>query len=273
MGTKRPRPEGDESLASELSAFFECPVCFDTMRRPIAQCRNGHLLCFSCQRRVSECPTCRGPLSDVRALAMEHMAEKIPLRCKYSSEGCTARPALSDKPLHEEGCEFRPCPCIYPQTGCQWMGPINHIRAHVCVSHIDLPVLRGEKVKFVVADLNSPSSCHWRTMQSCFNRNFVLVLQKWHIGRYELFSLLVQLIGTKMMTSKYTYHIDLRGNNRQLTWKSRPACIFDDPAAALRNKECLIFDAMQFATNGKLSVDVTVGVAAGAVLDALFHST
>lgn len=152
------------------------------------------------------------------------------------------------------------------------MGPVNHIRAHVCVSHIDSPVLRGEKVKFVVADLNS-SSRQWRTMQSCFNRNFVLVLQKWQIDRYELFSLLVQLIGTKVMTSKYTYHLDVRGNNRQLTWKARPMCIFDDPAEAFTNKDCLIFDAMQFAKGGKLSVDVTVGIAPGAVLDAVFHDT
>lgn len=272
MSTKRLRSEDDDSLALELSSFFECPVCFNTMTQAIAQCQNGHLLCFSCRGKVSQCPTCRGPISDVRARAMEQMAEKISQRCKYSAEGCTARPALRDKQYHEEICEFRPCPCIYPQTGCQWTGPLNDMRAHVFVSHSDLPVLRGEKVRFVVADLNT--SCrHWRAMQSCFNQNFVLVLQKWVIGNHELYTLLVQLIGTKKMTNKYTYHLDVRGNNRQLTWKARPVCIFDDAEEALRSKDCLMFNAMQFATGWKLSVDVTVGIAAEAVLGTLFHST
>lgn len=83
----------------------------------------------------------------------------------------------------------------------------------------------------------------------------------------------MQLIGTKKMTDKYTYHLDVRGNNRQLTWKARPLCIFDDAEEAVRSKDCLMFDAMQFATGWKLSVDVTLGIAPGAVLDALFHST
>ena len=51
-----------------------CPVCFEEMSREtkIAQCLNGHHLCWGCKEKLSknECPSCGLPV-DGRAFGME----------------------------------------------------------------------------------------------------------------------------------------------------------------------------------------------------------
>ncbi|KAK1882257.1 E3 ubiquitin-protein ligase Siah2 [Dissostichus eleginoides] len=67
----------------ELTALFECPVCFDYVLPPILQCQAGHLVCNACRQKLSCCPTCRGPLSpSIRNLAMEKVASTLPFPCK-----------------------------------------------------------------------------------------------------------------------------------------------------------------------------------------------
>lgn len=69
--------------SSELTALFECPVCFDYVLPPILQCQAGHLACNQCRRKLSCCPTCRGPLTpSIRNLAMEKVASTLPFPCK-----------------------------------------------------------------------------------------------------------------------------------------------------------------------------------------------
>lgn len=69
----------------ELTALFECPVCFDYVLPPILQCQAGHLVCNTCRQKLSCCPTCRGPLTpSIRNLAMEKVASTLPFPCKVS---------------------------------------------------------------------------------------------------------------------------------------------------------------------------------------------
>lgn len=69
--------------SAELTALFECPVCFDYVLPPILQCQAGHLVCNQCRQKLSCCPTCRGPLTpSIRNLAMEKVASTLPFPCK-----------------------------------------------------------------------------------------------------------------------------------------------------------------------------------------------
>ena len=71
--------------SAELTALFECPVCFDYVLPPILQCQAGHLVCNQCRLKLSCCPTCRGPLTpSIRNLAMEKVASTLPFPCKVS---------------------------------------------------------------------------------------------------------------------------------------------------------------------------------------------
>lgn len=70
----------------ELTALFECPVCFDYVLPPILQCQAGHLVCNPCRQKLSCCPTCRGPLTpSIRNLAMEKVASTLPFPCKVDT--------------------------------------------------------------------------------------------------------------------------------------------------------------------------------------------
>ena len=43
----------------EKEAALACPVCLETAEAPIFMCLQQHLVCSSCQPRVSSCPECR----------------------------------------------------------------------------------------------------------------------------------------------------------------------------------------------------------------------
>ena len=47
----------------EIISILECPVCLETMRRRIFQCRNGHNVCENCSANpaLTTCPQCREP--------------------------------------------------------------------------------------------------------------------------------------------------------------------------------------------------------------------
>ena len=49
---------------------FDCPVCFEPLRRPIYQCVNGHLICRE-RNPKKVCPTCRVELTDQRIRCLE----------------------------------------------------------------------------------------------------------------------------------------------------------------------------------------------------------
>ena len=54
---------GQDWRREEIISILECPVCLETMRRRIFQCRNGHNVCESCSANpaLTTCPQCREP--------------------------------------------------------------------------------------------------------------------------------------------------------------------------------------------------------------------
>lgn len=57
----------------ELAALFECPVCLVSMKPPLTQCTNGHIICIDCRARMSMCPYCRRPIGTARNMALERI--------------------------------------------------------------------------------------------------------------------------------------------------------------------------------------------------------
>lgn len=90
-----------------------CPICLDTMSMPIMQCQIGHSMCGGCIKmtHIDKCPTCRGPLSNIRNYQLEQLIEGIKnvmkISCAYSSNGCKFQLTQQDKQNHEEECRFR----------------------------------------------------------------------------------------------------------------------------------------------------------------------
>ncbi|EDX10788.1 GD14671 [Drosophila simulans] len=140
---------GDAGMSADLTSLFECPVCFDYVLPPILQCSSGHLVCVSCRSKLTCCPTCRGPLANIRNLAMEKVASNVKFPCKHSGYGCTASLVYTEKTEHEETCECRPYLCPCPGASCKWQGPLDLVMQHLMMSHKSITTLQvASNVKF-----------------------------------------------------------------------------------------------------------------------------
>lgn len=250
--------------ASALASLFECPVCFDYVLPPILQCQNGHLVCSSCRQKLTCCPTCRGPIGNIRNLAMEKVANTVFFPCKYSLTGCPALLSHSDKPEHEEACEFRPYVCPCPGASCKWQGSLDQVMAHLVHSHKSITTLQGEDIVFLATDINLPGAVDWVMMQSCFGHHFMLVLEKQekYDGHQQFFAV-VQLIGSRKQADNFIYRLELNGHKRRLTWEATPRSIHEGVQAAIMSSDCLVFDtsiAQLFADSGNLGINVTISL-------------
>ncbi|XP_027628155.1 E3 ubiquitin-protein ligase SIAH2 [Tupaia chinensis] len=247
----------------ELTSLFECPVCFDYVLPPILQCQAGHLVCNQCRQKLSCCPTCRGALTpSIRNLAMEKVASAVLFPCKYATTGCSLTLHHTEKPEHEDVCEYRPYSCPCPGASCKWQGSLEAVMSHLMHAHKSITTLQGEDIVFLATDINLPGAVDWVMMQSCFGHHFMLVLEKQekYEGHQQFFAI-VLLIGTRKQAENFAYRLELNGNRRRLTWEATPRSIHDGVAAAIMNSDCLVFDtaiAHLFADNGNLGINVTI---------------
>ncbi|KFW62302.1 E3 ubiquitin-protein ligase SIAH2, partial [Pygoscelis adeliae] len=247
----------------ELTSLFECPVCFDYVLPPIRQCQAGHLVCNQCRDKLSLCPTCRGSLTpSIRNLAMEKVASAVLFPCKYATTGCSLTLHHTEKPAHEDICEYRPYSCPCPGATCKWQGSLEAVMSHLMHAHKSITTLQGEDIVFLATDINLPGAVDWVMMQSCFGHHFMLVLEKQekYEGHQQFFAI-VLLIGTRKQAENFAYRLELDGNRRRLTWEATPHSIHDGVSAAIRNSDCLVFDtaiAHLFADNGNLGINVTI---------------
>uniref|UniRef100_A0A1A9VZJ5 E3 ubiquitin-protein ligase n=1 Tax=Glossina brevipalpis TaxID=37001 RepID=A0A1A9VZJ5_9MUSC len=255
---------GDDCNSNDLLSLFECPVCFDYVLPPILQCPSGHFVCVSCRSKLNSCPICRGPLANIRNLAMEKVALNIRFPCKYSNCGCTKVMIVADKPTHEKTCEYRPYPCPCPGSACKWQGSLDLVMQHLMMSHQSITTLHGEDIIFLATDINLPGAVDWIMMQSCFEQQFMLVLDKREkFDGHQQFFAVVQFIGTQKESENFTYRLELNGNTRRLTWEATPHSIHDGFKSAIENCDCLVFDtsiADLFAERGNLAINVTISL-------------
>ncbi|XP_068992057.1 E3 ubiquitin-protein ligase Siah1 isoform X2 [Neodiprion pinetum] len=251
--------------SADLASLFECPVCFDYVLPPILQCQSGHLVCSNCRPKLNCCPTCRGPLGNIRNLAMEKVASNVMFPCKYSTSGCTVSLVHTEKADHEDACEFRPYSCPCPGASCKWQGSLEQVMPHLVMSHKSITTLQGEDIVFLATDINLSGAVDWVMMQSCFGHHFMLVLEKQekYDGHQQFFAI-VQLIGSRKQAENFAYRLELNGHRRRLTWEAMPRSIHEGVSSAILNSDCLVFDtsmAQLFADNGNLGINVTISMA------------
>ncbi|CAH0773548.1 unnamed protein product [Bemisia tabaci] len=249
-------------LSQDLSNLFECPVCFDYVLPPILQCQSGHLVCSNCRPKLSCCPNCRGPLGNIRNLAMEKVAGSVLFPCKYATSGCTISLLHTEKIEHEEFCQYRPYTCPCPGASCKWQGTVEQVMPHLMCTHKSITTLQGEDIVFLATDINVPGAVDWVMMQSCFNHNFMLILEKQqkYDGHHQFFAI-VQLIGSRKEAEGFAYRLELNSRRRRLSWEATPRSIHEGVSSAIVNSDCLVFDtniAQLFAENGNLGINVTI---------------
>lgn len=65
-----------------------------------------------------------------------------PLLPQYSSAGCLLTLHHSEKPDHEEVCEFRPYTCPCPGATCKWHGSLEAVMPHLMHAHKSITTLQ-----------------------------------------------------------------------------------------------------------------------------------
>lgn len=264
MNSSSPSTSVSVPVSADLASLFECPVCFDYVLPPILQCQSGHLVCSSCRPKLTCCPTCRGPLGNIRNLAMEKVASTVLFPCKYSTSGCSMSLLHPQKADHEELCEHRPYSCPCPGASCKWQGALEQVMPHLMMAHKSITTLQGEDIVFLATDINLPGAVDWVMMQSCFGHHFMLVLEKQEkFDGHTQFFAIVQLIGSRKQAEHFAYRLELNGHRRRLTWEAMPRSIHEGVSTSILNSDCLVFDtsiAQLFADTGNLGINVTISM-------------
>ena len=124
-----------EQLLEDLRSVVQCPVCYDTPRTlSVPCCRNGHVLCRSCERQCSLCPTCRVPLTNCVSRVAECILAHIQHSCTFKDSGCHHEATLSLMQTHERQCRYRcvPCPNVMCRVSILGHGLLDHILATDC---------------------------------------------------------------------------------------------------------------------------------------------
>ena len=80
---------------------------------------------------------------NIRNLAMEKVASNVMFPCKYSTSGCTVSLVHTEKPDHEDACEYRPYSCPCPGASCKWQGSLEQVMNHLVLSHKSITTLQG----------------------------------------------------------------------------------------------------------------------------------
>lgn len=83
------------SGVEEVTNLLECSICLELCTSPVQQCLNGHNICGSHLRQLTDliCPTCRVPYA--RGCVRNLLAEKLILQKKKELEEQKAREAAT----------------------------------------------------------------------------------------------------------------------------------------------------------------------------------
>ncbi|KAL0923798.1 hypothetical protein M5K25_004571 [Dendrobium thyrsiflorum] len=113
---------------------LDCSICFEPLRPPIFECRNGHIACsYCCPKLLNKCHFCCQPIGRHRCLALEKVVESITSRCQYANYGCRAILSFAEKASHEEACSHAALFC--PISNCTFSGSKSLLFTHAKDMH------------------------------------------------------------------------------------------------------------------------------------------
>ncbi|MED6159967.1 hypothetical protein PIB30_047128 [Stylosanthes scabra] len=154
-GKKGPSVE-DNSFTVFLSDpdILHCPICFHPFTNVIYQCKNGHVSCSDCCKKLKKkCATCSSSIGSIRNRALEKVLESIKFPCPNAKHGCNVTFSHIGKCWHGSKCHFVPCNC--PHKDCEFVSSIFDLPVHFRTEHGSSSVVRFQYLKPFDVTLNS----------------------------------------------------------------------------------------------------------------------
>ncbi|XP_063230537.1 E3 ubiquitin-protein ligase Siah1-like [Bacillus rossius redtenbacheri] len=213
-----------QEFNDSILALLECPVCLKYMESPIRQCKNSHSICSQCATQMATCPTCRGEIIDMRCLPLEHLTERVLLRCEFADSGCSNQQLMKDMPAHVLVCPYRSYMCPLYGFDCNWKGKRSDIYAHVGVLHEDFRLACGDDgiVGKTLEDLDFGTE-----FDECYVISYAgecFWLREACRPDAGKFFVMVQYIGPVITASNFTYVVDLSGTRVRYLHQTTTHC-------------------------------------------------
>ncbi|KAG6437657.1 hypothetical protein SASPL_102579 [Salvia splendens] len=164
---------------------------------------------------------------DIRCLALEKVAEKLHLPCKYISLGCPEIFLYYGKLKHEGVCNYRPYSCPYAGSECSVVGDIQYLVDHLRDEHkVDMHSGCTFNHRYVKSNPRDVENATWMlTVFNCFGHYFHF--EAFQLGTAPVYMAFLRLMGDETEARNYSYSLEVGGNGRKLTWEGTPRSIRD----------------------------------------------
>lgn len=237
----------------EPEKILQCPVCLDTMTRPIIQCQVGHSMCGNCitANSLKLCPQCRKPLSNTRNYQLEQLIENMDkclrVQCFYAPRGCKFQISPKEKDDHELECRYRNFRCEgdkFAKWNCKFSGSLEQVYDHFKKTH---PVWSDYKTD-CTRNVDLTKDSYDVQMISFFNgANYFWYKHKVNTAKSKVY-FVIQFVGTRKQSSSFYYEFEVHDRSQPVRkFKITEICASDTAnVEELFDKEKCV--AMSFET-------------------------
>uniref|UniRef100_A0A1E1WES9 E3 ubiquitin-protein ligase n=1 Tax=Pectinophora gossypiella TaxID=13191 RepID=A0A1E1WES9_PECGO len=193
------------AMAVELP---ECPVCMETMSKPIYQCASGHSLCNVCTTNLCppNCPICRQPMTQMRNWQLEELIAKAKVPCPNKPSGCVYTMTADDLESHLKECIFRhmDCPLGAIFGRCSWNGKLGDMVNHFKERHAD-NFIANPDADIELSNVNIREDDRHMYLLNQGKLLFILTMKIDTSQKMAYWT--VQHIGSKNMARQYIYEV------------------------------------------------------------------
>lgn len=190
-----------------LLKIIECPVCFEYMVPPIAQCLAGHSFCGSHKEQFNICPAgCQSAIGETRNYSLESMTGSIEYPCKFNKHGCSYSSNAKQIKDHENSCLCGPVKCIV--DSCNWENKFSDLKVHLLDQHKD-NILELDSITYIMDEeqLDECESYVFITEDNIFKLYFA--------KDNDTFVWSLQLVSNDADSSLYMLELDFTSRNKE----------------------------------------------------------
>lgn len=121
-------------LDQRILTLLECPVCTETMKCYIYQCKTGHSFCDVCTKQLACCPICKKEITSTFNYGLMALSAQVIHPCSNKEVGCFFEGHLSEIKKHETLCFRYNCP-LKNSKNCMFNGNKKELLQHCTQFH------------------------------------------------------------------------------------------------------------------------------------------
>ena len=239
---------------------LECVICFDVPKHdPVYHCENEHILCDTCNEKVTECPVCRMKLGRSRNSVVKAVLVKCPTPPYFKKDGCSVTLTETDATKHQNNCNCIPVLCVHP--GCKEMVPMAELAAHIDDQHEVRCHFKTKQFTIVYKHIKTSLSTESQFGPSRLSFNgFHFFTSVWrNFSPQSRWFIWLYIVGTTDESKNYVYTVKITGSefNEVITYTGQTISVQIGREQVCSTYRCLTFDdeiAKRLCKNDRLKI-------------------